>query len=99
MVARSPTAAAAAGAALALSLALGAPSVASHAPAAASHAPAVASHAPRAQTGASPREIRTRAFLLQYGPAGITSLRRTADVADTEYIAQNGPLRPPAVPY
>jgi hypothetical protein len=38
------------------------------------------------------QELRTQAFELQYGPSGITSLRRAHDVADTEYVAPNGAL-------
>jgi hypothetical protein len=38
-----------------------------------------------AQSTASP-------FVVQYGPAGITSLKRAADVADTEYVGPNDAL-------
>src|SRR6516225_7800494 len=37
-------------------------------------------------------ELKNTAFTLQYGPSGITSLRRTQDVADTEYVGPNGAL-------
>jgi hypothetical protein len=37
-------------------------------------------------------DLSNRSFQLQYGPAGITSLKRTADAADTDYIAVNGAL-------
>lgn len=35
-------------------------------------------------------ELKNQAFELQYGPTGITSLRRAHDVADTEYVGPNG---------
>jgi hypothetical protein len=37
-------------------------------------------------------ELKSQAFEVQYGPSGITSLRRVQDVADTEYIGPNGTL-------
>src|SRR6185436_17963963 len=37
-------------------------------------------------------ELANGAFRIQYDRSGLTSLRRTADVADTDYIAQNGSL-------
>ena len=37
-------------------------------------------------------ELKNRAFEIQYGQSGITSLRRTRDVADTEYVGPNGAL-------
>ena len=46
---------------------------------------------------ASPRrrpgpDLSNRAFQLKYNGSGITSLRRTSDVADTDYIATGGAL-------
>src|SRR5579872_3843219 len=38
------------------------------------------------------QELKNPSFEIQYGPSGITSLRRAHDVADTEYIAPNGAL-------
>src|SRR5262252_7150256 len=37
-------------------------------------------------------ELKNSAFTIQYGSAGITSVRRTNDVADTEYVGPNGAL-------
>jgi hypothetical protein len=37
-------------------------------------------------------ELKTPAFTVQYGPSGITSLRRTQDGADTDYVAPNSAL-------
>lgn len=37
-------------------------------------------------------DLSNRAFQIRSGPAGITSLKRTADVADTDYIAPRGAL-------
>jgi hypothetical protein len=42
--------------------------------------------------GQSQSQIRSQNFEIQYGPSGITSLRRVHDVADTEYIGPNGAL-------
>ena len=39
------------------------------------------------------------AFQVQYGASGLASLKRTADVADTDYIASNGRLGPLIVRY
>src|SRR3954447_8907282 len=41
---------------------------------------------------AASQDLSNRAFQLQYGAAGISSLKRTGDVADTDYIAANGSL-------
>jgi hypothetical protein len=45
-----------------------------------------------AQAEGANHALTNHAFQIQYGPSGITSLKRTADVADTEYIAPNGRL-------
>jgi hypothetical protein len=37
-------------------------------------------------------DLANRAFQLKYDASGITSLKRTGDVADTDYIAANGAL-------
>ena len=37
-------------------------------------------------------DLSSRAFQLKYDASGITSLKRTGDVADTDYIAANGAL-------
>ena len=37
-------------------------------------------------------DLSNRAFQITYDASGITSLKRTADVADTDYIAANGAL-------
>jgi hypothetical protein len=37
-------------------------------------------------------DLSNRAFQLKYDASGITSLKRTGDVADTDYIAANGAL-------
>src|SRR5215471_16216020 len=37
-------------------------------------------------------ELKNSAFTVQAGPSGVTSVRRTQDVADTEYVAPNGAL-------
>ena len=37
-------------------------------------------------------ELANRAFRVKYDSSGITSLRRTGDVADTDYIAANSAL-------
>src|SRR5262245_66539663 len=37
-------------------------------------------------------DLANGAFRIQYDKGGLTSIRRTADVADTDYIAQNGSL-------
>src|SRR5687768_3032086 len=37
-------------------------------------------------------ELANRAFQLKYDASGITSLKRTGDVADTDYIAAGGAL-------
>ncbi|HEX6465243.1 MAG TPA: hypothetical protein VFZ98_12350, partial [Vicinamibacterales bacterium] len=37
-------------------------------------------------------DLKNQTFELQYGPSGITSLRRAHDVADTEYVGPNGGL-------
>ena len=42
--------------------------------------------------GAAADELKNAAFQIQSGPSGVTSLRRTNDVADTEYVAPNGSL-------
>jgi hypothetical protein len=41
---------------------------------------------------AAAEDLSNRAFQIQYGPSGITSLKRTGDVHDTDYIAANGAL-------
>ncbi|HEX4565858.1 MAG TPA: hypothetical protein VH138_04465, partial [Vicinamibacterales bacterium] len=38
------------------------------------------------------QELKTSAFTMEYGPSGVTSVRRTGDVADTEYVGPNGAL-------
>src|SRR5689334_10860535 len=38
------------------------------------------------------QNLRNNAFSVQYSDEGIVSLRRTNDVADTEYIASGGSL-------
>jgi len=38
------------------------------------------------------QELKNQTFELQFGPSGITSLRRAHDVADTEYVGPNGAL-------
>jgi hypothetical protein len=38
------------------------------------------------------QDLSNRAFQIRYDGAGITSLKRTGDVADTDYIAANGAL-------
>lgn len=43
-------------------------------------------------TTAAADDLSNRAFQLHYGPTGITSLKRTADVHDTDYIAASGSL-------
>ncbi len=48
---------------------------------------------------ASPDDLANGAFRIQYDTSGITSLKRTADVADTDYIAANGSLGRPIVRY
>ena len=45
---------------------------------------------PSAPAGA--QDLSNRAFQLKYDGTGITSLRRTSDVADTDYIATGGAL-------
>src|ERR1700722_1085949 len=40
------------------------------------------------------QNLRNSAFNIQYSDEGIVSLRRTNDVADTEYIATGGSLGP-----
>lgn len=37
-------------------------------------------------------ELKSATFLIEYGPAGISSVRRVDDVADTEYVAPGGRL-------
>src|SRR5690242_8678335 len=39
---------------------------------------------------AKAQELSNRAFQIKYGASGITSLKRTGDVADTDYIAAGG---------
>ena len=41
---------------------------------------------------AAAQPLSNRAFQLQYDASGITSLKRTADVADTDYIGAGGAL-------
>jgi hypothetical protein len=41
---------------------------------------------------AAAQDLSSRTFQLKYDSGGITSLRRTADVADTDYIAAGGAL-------
>jgi hypothetical protein len=38
------------------------------------------------------QELKTSTFTVRYGPSGVTSVRRTEDVADTEYVGANGTL-------
>ena len=45
------------------------------------------------------QNLRNGAFTIQYGDEGIVSLRRTNDVADTEYIATGGSLGPVVARY
>jgi hypothetical protein len=45
-----------------------------------------------ASTPAAADDLANRAFQLKYDASGVTSLKRTADVADTDYIAANGAL-------
>src|ERR1043165_10291073 len=40
----------------------------------------------------APTDLSNRSFQIKYGASGITSLKRTGDVADTDYIAANGAL-------
>src|SRR6185369_15884333 len=45
------------------------------------------------------QNLRNGAFNIQYSDGGIVSLRRTNDVADTEYIANGGSLGPVVARY
>src|SRR5215831_12707179 len=45
------------------------------------------------------QNLRNSAFNIQYSDEGIVSLRRTNDVADTEYIANGGSLGPVVARY
>lgn len=46
--------------------------------------------APILEAGAD--ELKSQSFEIQYGPSGITSLRRVRDAAETEYVGPNGAL-------
>ena len=50
-------------------------------------------------TPAAAQELSNDAFRIRYDATGIISLRRTADVADTDYIAAGGALGPLVVRY
>ena len=43
-------------------------------------------------SSATAQDLASRTFQLKYDASGITSLKRTGDVADTDYIAANGAL-------
>jgi hypothetical protein len=49
--------------------------------------------------GAAPQELSNRAFQIRASATGITSLKHTGDVADTDYIAARGSLGPLVVRY
>jgi hypothetical protein len=52
-----------------------------------------------AATPAAAQELSNRSFQIEYDASGIRSLKRTADVHDTDYVAANGRLGPLLVRY